>query len=285
MSPNSAYNAKKPERKRGLKYKIGTISRQSGLAVQTLREYADRGLLDADQNGQTHYRYFDANAVNKASAIRRLRMMGFTLNEVTEILSSASHSQYAQLLQQLRQRKREELEHLQEVIALLEEHQQQVDCFPQSLYQGSLMQSPGYYCLDYRKNGQLICQSEAQRALLAQWMNQALYTRNYSPLPMAALDGAQVDHVIGLAVQEKYAAHVPLTPPVYRLPPQRCALFCIRHNDGPALLEEGAQKVRRYLQEEKLTVCGQPYFIGEIPVFEEGEKIFYGRLFIPVEQP
>ena len=275
---------KKTERKRGLKYKIGTISQQSGLAVQTLREYADRGLLEADTNGETRYRYFDANAVNKASAIRRLRMMGFTLAEVTELISSASHSRYAQLLGQLRQRRQEQLDQLKEVIALLEEHQRQTDCFPQALYQGALVRSQGYYCLDYRKNGQLLCQSEAQRALLTQWMDQALYTRNYSPMPMAALEGAQVDHVIGLAIPEKYASHVPLTQPVYRRPPQRCALFCIRHDDGPALLGEGAQKVRRYMAENKLTVCGQPYFIGELPVFEAGEKVFYGWLFIPVEE-
>ena len=89
------------------------------------------------------------------------------------------------------------------------------------------MQSPGYYCLDYRKNGQLICQSEAQRALLAQWMNQALYTRNYSPLPMAALDGAQVDHVIGLAVQEKYAA--PRALDAAGIPPAPSAVRPVLH--------------------------------------------------------
>ena len=169
------------------------------LAVEVSRPHFGVGadgliLIEPWEDADARMRVFNADGLSLIHiSIRRLRMMGFTLAEVTELISSASHSRYAQLLGQLRQRRQEQLDQLKEVITLLEEHQRQTDCFPQALYQGALVRSQGYYCLDYRKNGQLLCQSEAQRALLTQWMDQALYTRNYSPMPMAALEGAQVD--------------------------------------------------------------------------------------------
>lgn len=211
-------------------------------------------------------------------------MMGFTLAEVTELISSASHSRYAQLLGQLRQRRQKQLGQRRRSSPCWRSTSGRRTAFPRPSTRALWFAPRGITAWITGKTANCCGQSEAQRALLTQWMDQALYTRNYSPMPMAALEGAQVDHVIGLAIPEKYASHVPLTQPVYRRPPQRCALFCIRHDDGPALLGEGAQKVRRYMAENKLTVCGQPYFIGELPVFEAGEKVFYGWLFIPVEE-
>ncbi|MDO4549242.1 MAG: MerR family transcriptional regulator, partial [Clostridia bacterium] len=119
-----------------MNYKIGTISRQSGLAVQTIREYADRGLLEMDKDDKSNYRYFDANAVNKTSAIRRLRMMGFTLDEVSDILSNATHERYHQFVGDLIERTRRRIESLEEIRGLLENHSRQLELYDKTLYQG-----------------------------------------------------------------------------------------------------------------------------------------------------
>lgn len=266
-----------------MKFTVGKISGQSGLAAQTIRAYADRGMLRSDKRDDSAYRYFDADAVNQASAIRRLRMMGFGLDAVEEIMTCASQTRYEEMLGALIAEKRQTLQYEQDVLDYLAAYEKRLTRRAAHINEGEIIHQNPFYCLDYRKNGDLLCQGDSKQALLNEWMAQAVFLRNYSPYPEALLEGGTADHVIGLIIEERYARYVRVAPPVYKKKGCLCAVFDICHDDRMNLLPDGPGFVLRYLRENGLRLAGEPFFIGDVPVFEAGEKRFYGRLYVPAE--
>lgn len=75
------------------KLKIGEFSRMMQVTVKTLRHYEQLGLLMPDEVDEwTGYRYYRLEQMQKLNAIRRLKGMGFSLDEIRELYEGDSHS-------------------------------------------------------------------------------------------------------------------------------------------------------------------------------------------------
>src|ERR1700676_2941039 len=66
--------------------RIGTAAGQAGVNVQTLRYYERRGLLPRPPRRTSGYREFPDDAVRIVRFIKRAQDLGFTLDEVAELL-------------------------------------------------------------------------------------------------------------------------------------------------------------------------------------------------------
>lgn len=66
--------------------RIGTAAEQAGVNVQTLRYYERRGLLSRPPRRQSGYRDFPGDAVRIVRFIKRAQDLGFTLDEVEQLL-------------------------------------------------------------------------------------------------------------------------------------------------------------------------------------------------------
>jgi Hg(II)-responsive transcriptional regulator len=66
--------------------RIGTAAVQAGVNVQTLRYYERRGLLPKPPRRVSGYREFPDDAVGMVRFIKRAQDLGFTLDEVEELL-------------------------------------------------------------------------------------------------------------------------------------------------------------------------------------------------------
>jgi MerR family transcriptional regulator, mercuric resistance operon regulatory protein len=66
--------------------RIGTAAEQSGVNVQTLRYYERRGLLPRAPRRTSGYREFPDDAVRIVRFVKRAQDLGFTLDEVEELL-------------------------------------------------------------------------------------------------------------------------------------------------------------------------------------------------------
>jgi Hg(II)-responsive transcriptional regulator len=66
--------------------RIGTAAEQAGVNVQTLRYYERRGLLPPPPRRMSGYREFPEDAVRVVRFIKRAQDLGFTLDEVEELL-------------------------------------------------------------------------------------------------------------------------------------------------------------------------------------------------------
>ncbi len=66
--------------------KIGEVADAAGVNVQTLRYYERRGLLKEPPRTPSGYRKYEADAVDRIRFIRQAQDLGFTLNEIDELL-------------------------------------------------------------------------------------------------------------------------------------------------------------------------------------------------------
>ncbi|MEO6199841.1 MAG: MerR family transcriptional regulator [Cryobacterium sp.] len=65
---------------------IGELAEKTGLSLRTIRHYDDIGLLKA--SGRTHggFRLYSQDDLSRLTLIRRMKPLGFTLDEMIELL-------------------------------------------------------------------------------------------------------------------------------------------------------------------------------------------------------
>jgi MerR family mercuric resistance operon transcriptional regulator len=69
----------------------GQLAKAAGVNVQTLRYYERRGLLPASRRTSGGHREYDQDAVTVLRVIRGLQRLGFTLQEIAELVRVGSH--------------------------------------------------------------------------------------------------------------------------------------------------------------------------------------------------
>lgn len=65
---------------------IGTASRESGVSVKMMRHYESIGLLPKAARTEGNYRLYGPNDVHILRFIRRARSLGFSMDEIRELL-------------------------------------------------------------------------------------------------------------------------------------------------------------------------------------------------------
>src|SRR5262245_4190712 len=72
-------------------YSIGEFSQVTGLSVKTLRFYHEKGILVPSSVDQTTgYRFYDADKIEKARVIMRLRAMEFSIEDIAAVLGECT---------------------------------------------------------------------------------------------------------------------------------------------------------------------------------------------------
>lgn len=65
---------------------IGEVAEKTGLSLRTLRHYDDVGLLKVSARTEGGFRVYTAEDVSRLLLIRRMKPLGFTLEEMAELL-------------------------------------------------------------------------------------------------------------------------------------------------------------------------------------------------------
>ena len=68
------------------KYKTQAIVNLSGVPRETLRFYERKGLIDPPQRNASGYRQYDENHLNRIYFIKAAQQVGFTLQEIKNLL-------------------------------------------------------------------------------------------------------------------------------------------------------------------------------------------------------
>jgi MerR family transcriptional regulator, mercuric resistance operon regulatory protein len=69
------------------RYTIGTLARQAGLNVETIRYYQRRGLVPEPPKPLGGIRHYTPEHARRLRFIRQAQQLGFSLEEVAELLS------------------------------------------------------------------------------------------------------------------------------------------------------------------------------------------------------
>jgi MerR family mercuric resistance operon transcriptional regulator len=74
---------------RGIGLTIGSLSRQTGVNIETIRYYERIGLLPAPPRSRGRHRIYDDNHQRRLIFIRRSRSLGFSLDATRDLLGLA----------------------------------------------------------------------------------------------------------------------------------------------------------------------------------------------------
>ena len=66
---------------------IGAVARRAGVGIDTIRYYERQGLLPEPQRRASGYRDYRTDVVERLRFIRRAKALGFTLEEIAELLA------------------------------------------------------------------------------------------------------------------------------------------------------------------------------------------------------
>lgn len=65
---------------------IGSLAKAAGVNVETIRYYQRRGLMDEPPKPFGGHRHYAVSSVSRVRFIKRAQHLGFTLDEITELL-------------------------------------------------------------------------------------------------------------------------------------------------------------------------------------------------------
>ena len=71
--------------------RAGQVAQAVGVNVETLRYYERRGIIEAPERSLGGHRLFSEEAVTTLRVIKAAQNLGFTLNEVAELLEAGRH--------------------------------------------------------------------------------------------------------------------------------------------------------------------------------------------------
>jgi MerR family mercuric resistance operon transcriptional regulator len=71
---------------------IGVLARGAGVNIETIRYYQRRGLIGTPRKPPGGVRRYDENALAHLRFIKRAQQLGFSLNEIRELLSLGEQS-------------------------------------------------------------------------------------------------------------------------------------------------------------------------------------------------
>ena len=68
------------------KLSIGELAKQANVNIETIRYYERRGLLPDPPRNKSGHRQYSSEALKRTDFIKRCQALGFSLNEIAEIL-------------------------------------------------------------------------------------------------------------------------------------------------------------------------------------------------------
>lgn len=67
--------------------KIGELSKESGVSIDTIRFYENKGLINPTDRSEKGYRFYDSYTSSVLQFIVTSKELGFTLNEIKDLIN------------------------------------------------------------------------------------------------------------------------------------------------------------------------------------------------------
>jgi MerR family transcriptional regulator, copper efflux regulator len=96
---------------------IGTVAKRAGVPIDTIRYYEREGLLPEPLRRASGYRSYNDSAVSRLRFIRRAKDLGFTLDEIRDLLALSADRHRG--VKAVRERAQQRLERIDARIAEL----------------------------------------------------------------------------------------------------------------------------------------------------------------------
>ena len=125
---------------------ISEAAEQAGVNIQTLRYYERRGLLPRAPRRASGYREFPEDAVRIVRFIKRAQDLGFSLDEVEQLLRLRTHS--GRNRERIRAVAEEKIEQIDRKVAELQRMKRALQTLVHSCHDGATLDCPIIEALD-----------------------------------------------------------------------------------------------------------------------------------------
>jgi MerR family transcriptional regulator, thiopeptide resistance regulator len=71
--------------------RVGEVAKRTGLSVRALHHYEEIGLFTPSQRSDSRYRLYDESDLLRLMQIKALRQLGFSLQEIRDLLATSDH--------------------------------------------------------------------------------------------------------------------------------------------------------------------------------------------------
>lgn len=89
---------------------IGKFAKAAGISADTVRFYEREGLLQKSERTAAGYRIYDPNEVDRVRSIRRAKELGFTLEEISELLARSGSGRTSKDIRTVAERRLREVQ-------------------------------------------------------------------------------------------------------------------------------------------------------------------------------
>ncbi len=91
-----------------MEFKIGKLSEETGISVDTIRYYEKQGLIEPVDRRISGYRIFNTGSIKEVEFIKRAQALGFTISEIKKLIEIDKHQDSIDdLLEVLRKKTRD----------------------------------------------------------------------------------------------------------------------------------------------------------------------------------
>jgi Hg(II)-responsive transcriptional regulator len=119
---------------------ISEAAEQAGVNVQTMRYYERRGLLPTPPRHRSGYREYPAEAVRVVRFVKRAQDLGFSLDEVGELLGLRRRSERNR--QRIRTVAERRIRQIEQKIAELDRMRRALQTLVHSCHEGNTLECP-----------------------------------------------------------------------------------------------------------------------------------------------
>ena len=264
---------------------IGVISKWMGLSDEGIRLYERYGIIHPEKDEQNNYRAFDVMDMGMLLYGMVYRESGFSMKETQKLANGSSIDEvYDAYLKKIELRRQElEREHLK--LARVEEIAHEIE--QAKLQEGMCFveERPAMYRLEFME-WQATVEDASKQKYTNHWL------KNYLPFVMIStryyedtLSNSIIDIEAagGYGVYARYAKALGIeeNEHIQYYPPVRAVHTILSSNNE--VLNPDYTKALRYIEENKLRVCGDPISFGIVNLNFNKEFKRYYHIWIPVE--
>ena len=243
---------------------IGQFARATGLTVRAVRHYGELGLLQpAFVDPETGYRYFAPEQVAEAEAIKRLRFLELTLDEIREILDADDPASTRAVLVRHRAKMAELAATTEQILAalqrIIEGEERLVPGTPDIRTEVEIKDVPAQDVLLIRE---CVSQEKLSEVIPAAFNEIAAYLheRGLEPVGPPVTICPYADEEGMVAIENGWA--VPTSVPgsgrieAATLPP--CTVLAYKHRGHYLELDRSYRALQALVESEGLTIAGKP---------------------------
>lgn len=266
-----------------MQYPIGKVAKAFGLTKETLRYYERSGVMPS-YRGENGYRFYEKKQLQNMAVIRRMQNIGFSLKEISALMTDYSGERLFAKLESSIQIKEEELRYQMALLKRLREDtaflrkQENYD-------RPYLTQLPVRYAF-YFDNVEMLVNDKGIREDIIRW-----YARMYPALGLETLRwediSRQTPRRIGLTVdiEGALASGFPLTDNIVELPACRAVEMVTVYRQEPDFFLRMAPRFQEFAGREGVRYQKEFHLIPNFSYTEsDGQMLHIVRIHAPVEE-